>query len=212
MCKHAQSCLTLCDPVDCSHQSPLSMGFSRQEYWSGLPFPPPRNLSDPGIKLESLASSALAGGSLPLCHLGTPLTIQIYDFGFWKNPMFNIISQFPTSNEWQRKRGYLEIRRNLGQGVGRASQLVLVVNNLSTNPGDARCGFDPWHGKIPWRRKWQPTPVFLPEKLHRQRSLVGYSPWGHKKLDTTEHARMRWYRDSDRSYWSFLLELMQARD
>ena len=47
-------------------------------------------------------------------------------------------------------------------------------------------GFDPWVGKIPWRRKWQPTPVFLPEKSHGQRSLVGYSPWGHKELDTTE--------------------------
>ena len=40
-----------------------------------------------------------------------------------------------------------------------------------------RCGFDPWVGKTSWRRKWQPTPVFLPEKFHRQRSLVGYSPW-----------------------------------
>ena len=37
-----------------------------------------------------------------------------------------------------------------------------------------------------WRRKWQPTPVFLPGKSHRQRSLVGYSPWGHKKSDTSE--------------------------
>ena len=40
--------------------------------------------------------------------------------------------------------------------------------------------FDPWVGKIPGRRKWQPTPVFLPEKSHGQRSPVGYSPWGHK--------------------------------
>ena len=37
--------------------------------------------------------------------------------------------------------------------------------------------FDPWVGKIPWRRKWQPTPVFLPGKSHGQRSLVGFSPW-----------------------------------
>ena len=49
-----------------------------------------------------------------------------------------------------------------------------------------RLGFDPWVRKIPWRRKWQPTPVFLPGKSHRQRSLVGYSPWGHKESDTTE--------------------------
>ena len=38
-------------------------------------------------------------------------------------------------------------------------------------------GFDPWVGKIPWRRKWQPTPVFLPGKSHGQRKLVLYSPW-----------------------------------
>ena len=42
--------------------------------------------------------------------------------------------------------------------------------------------FDPWVGKIPWRRKWTPTPVFLPGKSHGQRSLVGYSPWGHKRV------------------------------
>ena len=47
-----------------------------------------------------------------------------------------------------------------------------------------RRGFDPWVRKIPWRKKWQPTPVFLPGKSHGQ-SLVGYSPWGHKELDMT---------------------------
>ena len=46
--------------------------------------------------------------------------------------------------------------------------------------------FYSWVGKIPWRRKWQPTPVFLPGESHGQRSLVGYSPWGCKELDTTE--------------------------
>ena len=55
-----------------------------------------------------------------------------------------------------------------------------------------RHGFDPWVGKIPWRRARQPTPVLLPGKSHGQRSLAGYSPWGHKELDTTkvtEHTR-----------------------
>ena len=46
--------------------------------------------------------------------------------------------------------------------------------------------FDPWVRKIPWRREWQPIPVFLPGKSHGQRSLVGYSPWGRKELDTTQ--------------------------
>ena len=45
--------------------------------------------------------------------------------------------------------------------------------------------FDPWVGKIPWKRKWQPSPVFLPGKSQGQRSLAGYSPWGHQRLDTT---------------------------
>ena len=49
-----------------------------------------------------------------------------------------------------------------------------------------RCGFDPCVGKIPWRRKWQPTPVFLPGESHGQRSLESYSPWGCKELDSTE--------------------------
>ena len=47
-----------------------------------------------------------------------------------------------------------------------------------------RPGFNPWVGKISWRRKWQPTPVFLPREFHGERSLVGYSPWGFKEVDT----------------------------
>ena len=46
--------------------------------------------------------------------------------------------------------------------------------------------FNPWVGKIPWRRAWQPTPVFLPGESHGQRSLVGYSPWGGKESDMTK--------------------------
>ena len=48
-----------------------------------------------------------------------------------------------------------------------------------------RHGFSPWVRKIPWRRKWQPTPVFLPGEFHGQKSLAGYSPWGHIESDTT---------------------------
>ena len=49
-----------------------------------------------------------------------------------------------------------------------------------------KLGFDPWVGKIPWRRKWLPIPVFLPGEFHGQMSLVGYRPWGHKESDMTE--------------------------
>ena len=59
-----------------------------------------------------------------------------------------------------------------------------------------RCGFDLWVGKIPWRRAWQPTPVFLPGKSHGQRNLAGYNPQGHRELDkikTAQHACMHVY-------------------
>ena len=69
---HAQSCLTFYDLWTVAHQPPLSMGFSRQEYWSGLLFPSLGNLPDPGIKLRSLTSPALAGGFFTLRHLGNP--------------------------------------------------------------------------------------------------------------------------------------------
>ena len=61
-----------------------------------------------------------------------------------------------------------------------------MVNNPPANAGDKRLRFHPWVAKIPWSRKWHPTPVFLPRKFHGQKSLVGYSPWGHKASDTTE--------------------------
>ena len=60
----AQSQLTLCHPMDCSLQAPFSMGFLKQQYRSGLPFPTPGNLPDLGIKTVSPASPLLAGGFL----------------------------------------------------------------------------------------------------------------------------------------------------
>ena len=74
-CMHAkslQSCLTLCDPMDCSPQAPLSMGFSRQEDWNRLTFPSPGDLPDPGIEPTSLVSPALAGGFFTTEPAGKP--------------------------------------------------------------------------------------------------------------------------------------------
>ena len=63
-----------------------------------------------------------------------------------------------------------------------------VIKNPPVNVRDLTSipGSDPWVRKIPWRRKWQSPPVSLPGKSHGQRSLVGYSPWSCKELDTTE--------------------------
>ena len=97
------------------------------------------------------------------------------------------------------KQGAGRVRQPRGRVRGRvlgkrAGQLALVVKNPPANAGDVkRCGFIPWVGKIPWRRKWQPAPVFLPGKSFGRRSLGGYSPWGraHKKRDGVEGKQCR---------------------
>ena len=76
-----------------------------------------------------------------------------------------------------------QIREYLG--FLRASQVVLVVLCLCERPKRHR--FDhPWVGKIPWRRAWQPTPVFMPGESQGPRSLVGYSSWDCEESDTIE--------------------------
>ena len=62
----AQLCLTLAIPWNAARQAPLSMGFPRQEYWSGLPFPSPGHLPDPGIEPASLSSVSYTGRRVPL--------------------------------------------------------------------------------------------------------------------------------------------------
>ena len=81
-------------------------------------------------------------------------------------------------------------------GGARASHVVLVVKNMPANAEGMRDvgSINSWVGKIPWRRAWQPTPVFLPGEPHGQKSLVGYSPQGHKsptrwKELSTAHTR-----------------------
>ena len=62
-----------------------------------------------------------------------------------------------------------------------------VVKTLPASAGDTGdVGFDSWIGQVPQKRKWQPTPVFLPGKCHWQKNLTSYSPWGHEELDMTK--------------------------
>ena len=74
---------------------------------------------------------------------------------------------------------------------------------LSGKESDCQCRkqrrleFDPWVRKIPWRRKYQHTPVFLPGESHGQRKLAGYDPGGHKDSDMTEHTHTHTHRDSN---------------
>ena len=84
-----------------------------------------------------------------------------------------------------------------------ASQVVLVVKNLPASLGDKKCGFDPWVQKILWRRKWQPTPVFLPGQSHGERGLVGHRPWGHK--------RVRWDLENEQQQFSGLCRILSVQ-
>ena len=62
-----------------------------------------------------------------------------------------------------------------------------VIKYPPVNARDTGGWFNPWVGKIPWRRKWQPISVFMPGKSHGQRSLASYGPWGHRESDMTEY-------------------------
>ena len=77
VCMYVQLCLTLWDPMDCSLPD-SSVGSPRQEYWSGLSFPSPGDLSNPGIKPSLLHLLHWQADSLPVCHLGSPVYVYIH--------------------------------------------------------------------------------------------------------------------------------------
>ena len=218
-------------PWTATYQAPLSMGFPRQEYWSGLPLPSSGDLPDPGIEPTS---PALAGGFFALEPPGKPLLLRqvptlknhlqyrdCFNFLLWKisnihrserssviNPHESIdyhqelstpgqchlifiilLSSFPFFNTEGPCR--LLILNRAGcvcQSNDRFNSHNSSLSPVSIEgcPGGSdgkesacqcrRRGLDPWVRKIPRRRKWQPTPVFLPGKSHGQRSLEGYSP------------------------------------
>ena len=96
----------------------------------------------------------------------------------WASLVAQIVNNLPAMRQF-KSLGWedpLEKEMAIHCNILGASHVVLAVKKLSANAGDMRLKFDPWVGKIPWRRAWQPTPVFLPGESHRQRSLTGYSP------------------------------------
>ena len=76
------------------------------------------------------------------------------------------------------------------------------VNTTYTLWLGQRTRFDPWVGKIPWRREWLPTPALLPGEFHGQRRLAGYRPWGHEELDTTEQLTLNTHNPCSRGMCS----------
>ena len=99
-------------------------------------------------------------------------------------------SMFPLhfSRKWQYTfKITLMCQKRLGGLIWlRWASQVTELENQPAIRRRRRFGFNPWCGKILWRRAWQPTPVFLLGKSHGQRSLAGYSTWGRKELDMTE--------------------------
>ena len=150
-------------------QASLSMGFSLEEYWSGLPCSSPGNLPDPGIKPASLKSPALAGGFFTS---STTLEAPNQYICVCLLSHFSHVQLFATP--WTAAcQPSLSITN---------SQSLLKLMSIELE----RPRINPWVGNIPWRRAWQPTPVFLPGESQGWRSLVGCCLWGCTELDTTE--------------------------
>ena len=97
--------------------------------------------------------------------------------------------EFDLESSKARKRVRCEVTIPLGLSDSRSSYLIPCGASLVAQMVKMQCRrsrFNHWVGKIPWRKKWKPTPVFLDREFHGQRSLAGYSPWGHKESDMTE--------------------------
>ena len=145
--------MCVCEPVRL-----LSMRFSRQEYWNGVPFPPPGDLPFPGIEPMSPASPALAHGLFITVIPGKPdAYICMYVFVWWDVHSSRLCIQFIS----------VIITKHLW-----ASLVAQLVKNLSAV-------WETWiqslGWKIPWRRERLPTPVFWSGEFHGL-----YSPWGHQ--------------------------------
>ena len=91
------------------------------------------------------------------------------------------------------------LRRAIDQHTGESSTLLRLSSRAAS-------GFDPWVGKIPWRREWQPTPVFLPGESQGQKSPTGYSPSVHKESDMTERLTLYFIlagKEPELSTWDY---------
>ena len=160
-------------------QALLSMGFSRQEYWSGLPYPPLEDLSYPGIKPASITSTALAGRVFPTSATQEGPSEVVRSCPTFCDP---VDCSLPGSS----LHGILQARILEWVAISFSKEgpsiFQIGLSRWRTSKESAcqcrRHVFNPWDRKISWRRTWQAAPVFLP----------GESMDRYKKLDMTEHA------------------------
>ena len=173
-------------PQTLDRQSPLSMRFSEQKYWSGLPCPPPGDLPDPGIQPPS---PALASRFFTAEPAGKPkCTYASYYYAYRKNYDYSIITR-----PYYMKMGFLSSSASKESACNAGDPSSTPSSEISPGKGTGYPLQYPWVsllaqtvGKIPWRRKWQPLHYSCLDTPHGQRSLAGYSPWGPKESDMTE--------------------------
>ena len=125
------------------------------------------------LKLNRGEGVSVDPGFIILCH-------WIHNFD--KETLFIDMLQLIIGGAMMRIRIFPSCHLN-SMGLGQQSLVTVLPRWLSGEEPTCQCrkhGFNPWVKKILWRRKWQPTPIFLPGKSYGQRSLAGYSPWGHK--------------------------------
>ena len=171
------------------------MEFSRPEYWSGWSFPSPGDLPNPGIEPRS---PPLQADSLPAEPQGSPRLLEWVAYPFSSGPSWPrnqtgvscIAGRFFTN--WPSE-VHLNIAKRSLLKCRFSSQAITVLNEskvfyieysglprwhsgkesaCSCSRRPKRRGFSPWIGKIPWSRKWQPAPVFLPGKSHGQQATL----------------------------------------
>ena len=180
--------------------APLSMGFPRQEYWSGLPFSSPGDFNYPNIyKLPFQYVNNVKTKVFRFLHcLQILMSIYTYSLFIYFNPnqpyfkglvtkaSSKLCCQCSFNLGFFRKISVQCLQQKLSSANTASTPFIKVTvsKESACNAGDG--GFDPWVGKIPWRKEWQPIPAFLPGKCHGQRSLAGFSPLGRKGLDVTK--------------------------
>ena len=178
-------------PWTVAYQGPLSTAFSWQEYWTRLPFPYPTTVEAGQTSVQWLTP--------PTSH---PRQLMSNSFYRWRagatgrNSAVSSDNHLETGHHWSDQ-CYLDCcqySESSGPGyicfhfLGQFSELCQLLSwfprRLSGKESACqirRCEFAPSVGKIPERREWQLTAVFLPGESHGRRNLVGYSPWGHKE-------------------------------
>ena len=121
---------------------------------------------------------------LKTTHIHCPIVLQVRVWSRSHGANIKVLAR--TCSVWGSKKHLFLCLFQLQELYNTVSRLPWKLSGKESACQCSRYRFDPWVRKIPWRRKWQPTPVFLPGKPHGQRSLAGYSSWGHKESNMIE--------------------------